>query len=182
MIAFITVGEIVKHDPGFVKMKGKEQKVWNCNVSSLFEDDEGNLLWQPGTRLKIDYNETTPQAGRKPSKYINNARPAREDEANTYPDKEPYQGGGSYGGGASKNMKKDDYDPEVGKRQTAANCAMQFFANAGATIDDLDANFDTVANIVLKFVNGGAPKSDDGKSDGSSGAGAGSQTDEEFDF
>lgn len=160
MIAFITIDVIDKQTPGYIHLKDKSQKAWNCNKPELFTDEQGNLAWRAGTRLKIDYAEGQLKPGfQYPPKYINNARPARDDEQDTWPAKEPYRGGG---GG---NMKKDDYDPEVGKRQTAANCAMDFFANQGATIADLEANFETVANIVLDFVNGGAPKSDNGGAD-----------------
>lgn len=175
MIAFITIDNIDKSEPGYIHLKDKSQKAWNCNKPELFTDEQGNLAWRPGLRLKIDYNETQPSGGRKyGSKYINNARPARDDEANTWPDKEPWTGGKSTGG----SMKKDNYDPEVGKRQTAANCAMQFFANQeGVTVGDLETSFATVADIVFNYVNG-QPKSDAGGTDEA----GGDDPDGEFDF
>lgn len=179
MIAFITVDSIMRQDPGFIKFHDKSQKVWNCNKPELFTDDAGQLAWGPGTRLKIDYNETTPQPGRRPSKYINNARPARPDEANTWPDKEPYQGGQFSSGGA---VKKSDFDPEVSKRQTAANVAGSIIANArqggGLTMDDLDeiaTIFKTVADMVVGWVNE-SPKSVAGGAGGEGDDGFGSET------
>ena len=58
-------------------------------------------------------------------------------------------------------MSKNDYDPEVGKRQTASNCAMQYCVVHCKDLDELALHFPVVAEIVLKFVNEPA-KSDSG--------------------
>jgi len=185
VIAFISVGEITKFEPGFLKFKGKEQKVWNCNKPDLFLDEQGELAWGPGTRLKIDYNETDPAPGRRPSKYINNARPAKPDEPNTWPDKEAWSGNSGGGGGGVSHAKKDDYDPEVGKRQTAANVSGNIIANArqggGFTVDDLDeftVIFKAMADIVYGWVNEKPKSTDNGGADSQSGEDFGSETHE----
>lgn len=78
---------------------------------------------------------------------------------------------------------KKDYDPEVSKRQTAANCAMSYLANAGVTVAELESNFPTVADIVMAYLNGGAAKSADVSGVDSTGdEGAGSVPDEDFGF
>jgi hypothetical protein len=50
-------------------------------------------------------------------------------------------------------VSKSDYDPEVGKRQTAANCATQFLARQeGMTTDEFALLFPVIADVVLKWV------------------------------
>lgn len=133
-----------------------------------------------GECYKIDYAETAPKDGHKyGSKYVNRARTWQvADGPNTWPDKEPYQGGGgnsTYSSGG--NVSKNDYDPEIGKRQTAANCAGSIYANcmqgAGAIdLDEFAVTFPVLAEVVLKFVDS---KGDVGvKADG----GGGPSTDE----
>lgn len=161
--AVITVDNIDKREAGYVHFKCKAQKAWNCNVAEIIAD------LTEGERYKIDYNETAPSGGRKyGSKYINRARLWQEDDGpNTWPDKEPYTGGnsGSNSGGGSMN-KKSDYDPAVGMRQTGANCAMAFCANAGMTLEDLKVNFPIVADMVVDYVKGPAKGDDSGSSSG----------------
>ena len=75
---------------------------------------------------------------------------------------------------------KKDYDSEVSKRQTAANCAMAYLANAGVAITELDEALPIVADMVLAYLNGGADKSGDaGVADGGSEEGAGGNTGDE---
>lgn len=146
-LAVITVDEVDRKEAGYYHFKDKSQKAWNCNKPELFD------LFVPGERIYIDYNEGKPKEGRKyGSKYINRARNWKpEDGDNSWPDKEPYTGGGSHSGGSK--VTKKDYDPEVGKKQTAANCAMVWCGQHAQTLDDLALWFPAVADIVYKWVN-----------------------------
>lgn len=143
-IAFITVDNVDKDEVDYIHFKCKSQKAWNCKNADLFP------LIKPGNRIKIDYSEGKVKPGMKyPPKYINNARIATgDDPPNTWPDKEPYSGGGK-----SSMSKKDDYDPEVSKRQTAANVAGAYFSSQGATVDDFVNSFPTVADAVYNWIN-----------------------------
>ena len=163
MIAFITIDNIDKNEPAYLHFKDKSQKSWNCTKPELWQDENGGMAWGPGTHIKIDYNEGQVKPGYKYApKYINNARPAQPDEANTWPDKEPYQGGGgSYSPTSSykgSSMKDDNRSHDIHK-QVAAKCAMDYFVASGATVADLDAGFKSVADIVLNYIEA-APKSD----------------------
>lgn len=142
-IAYITVDNVDKLQDDYMHFKDKSQKAWNCNKTALFP------VLVAGNRVKIDFNETAPSGGRKyGSKYINQARLANADDpGNTWPDKEPYRGGGNNGGGVSK-----DYDPEVGKRQTAANCAMNWIARNVTDADEVGVLFPAIADVVYKWV------------------------------
>ena len=98
--AVITVLEIVKADPGFVKLKDASNKTWNCNEQKLLRTaSDGNPVFHPGRKLEVSYNEYQPEGQKFASRYINDARPS--DKPNTWPDKEPYRGGG--GGHAPSN-------------------------------------------------------------------------------
>lgn len=152
-IAFIKVGTIQKQEPGWVNFKSADQLTWNCNKEELLS------LITPGACLKVDFNETEPKPGHKfGSKWINNARPMQAGEQLTRPDKEPYGGGAPRSNG---NGKKSDYDPEVGKRQTAANCAANYLAQQNLTVEDFKNAFPQVADAVYAWVNE-APKSNAG--------------------
>lgn len=165
--AVITIDNIDKHEPQYMHFKDKSQKAWNCTKPELIAN------FTEGERYFIDYNETQPKPGQKyGSKYINRARFWKPDDGeNSWPDKEPYTGGGGNSnfnrGGGNVSTKKSDYDPEVGKRQTAANVAGNIIANArqggGFTTEDLEEFaiiFPTMADLVLKWVNE-KPKSTD---------------------
>lgn len=176
-IAFITIDNIDKEEPAYIHFADKSQKKWNCTKPELFRDEQGQMAWGPGTRLKIDYNESTPKPPAKfGAKYINNARPAQDGEANTWPDKEPYQGGQSYSsaasGGFSKgaSVKDDSARTHDIHKQVAAKCAMEYFSAAGATVMDLDAGFKSVADIVLNYIEDAPKSSDTGGTDGGSDA------------
>lgn len=176
--AVITIDKIDKNDGNYMHFKDKSQKAWNCNKPELIAS------MVEGERYKIDYNETEPKGGRKyGSKYINRARFWEENDGpNTWPDKEAYTGGGGSGStfsGPKGGSVKKDYDPEVSKRQTAANCAMSYLSNAGVTVEELSTHFPTVAGIVMEYLNG-APKSDTGASD--SGSSEVAASDEDFGF
>jgi len=176
--AVIKIDSFKTQEPGYVNFKSSDQKSWNCNKPELVEH------LTVGERYYIEYNETEPKPGYKyGSKYINKARFWKpEDGPNTWPDKEPYTGGGqsrsSYGG--SKVSK--DYDPEVGKRQTAANVAGNIVSKMieglpeEGRIDAFAMFFPTVADIVFKWVDSKGSKSDV-PAEGSGAAGA-----EEFGF
>lgn len=150
--ATITIDRVDKNEDRYYHFYDKSQKAWNCTKPELFD------FFVPGERVFIDYNESPPKDGRKyGSKYVNRARPWKpEDGDNTWPDKEPYTGG-SYSGGSKV---KKDYDPEVGKRQTAANCAMSYCTQHCKDLDELALHFPAVADIVYKWVSE-APKSVD---------------------
>lgn len=169
MIHVIEIREIIGGTkPGTVKFKSTANLTYNCNK----EEFNGN--WAVGEKYKIDFNVSSFQGSRGPveMKWVNNARFWRDGDGPIDPAEKPvYQGGGGGGsyqkssGGGS--MKKDSYDPEVGKRQTAANCAMSYLANAGVSIAELDEGLPVVADMVLRYLNGGAPKSTDVSGDGS---------------
>ena len=192
--AVITIDNIDKHEASYMHFKDKSQKAWNCTKPELIAN------FTEGERYFIDYNETQPKPGQNyGSKYINRARFWKEEDGpNTYPDKEPYRGGSGGGGnfnrgGSNMSAKKNDYDPEVGKRQTAANVAGNIIANArqgaGFTVDDLEEFsivFKTVADLVYGWVSEGAKSGDAGVagsgSDSGAGSGAGSFGDDDIKF
>jgi Flp pilus assembly pilin Flp len=153
MIAVVTVREMLPTKPGGkakAKFKTTSNHTFNCSEEEL----AGNFV--AGERYKIDYNESTFQGSNGPvtMKWINRARFWKEEDGpNTWPDKEEYRGGGSSYSGGGKNVSKSDYDPEVGKRQTAANCATQFLARQeGMTTDEFALLFPVIADVVLKWV------------------------------
>lgn len=171
-IAVITVDRINKHEASYLHFNDKSQKAWNCNVPELIQ------LVAVGERYKIDYNETAPKPGHKyGSKWINRMRLWQESDGdNTWPDKQPYTGGG--GQQRSGGMKKD-FDSETSKRQTAANVAGNIIANArqggGLTMEDLDEVsmvFKATADVVHGWIDG-PPKSDAGVAGGSGGGDTG---------
>jgi hypothetical protein len=152
MRAVITIRELVQGGKaGTLKFKDTSSKTWNCNKEELIP----NLT--AGERYFIDYNESQFQGSNGPvtMRWVNNARFWKDgDGANTWEDKEPYRGGGSGGHSGGGNVSKDNYDPEIGKRQTAANCAAQFLARQeGMSVDEFVIVFPVVADSVLKFVN-----------------------------
>jgi len=156
VLANITVREMMaSKKAGTIKFKDDSNKTWNCNKEELI----GNIV--AGERYHIDYNESQFQGSSGPvtMKWVNNARFWRADDGNnTWEQKEPYNPGGGYSGGG-KSMSKSDYDPEIGKRQTAANVAGPITLKLIEGVPDaekLDAfalNYPVVAEIVLKFVN-----------------------------
>lgn len=158
--AVITVDKIDRQESNYIHFIDKSQKAWNCNVVDLFD------IIVPGERVVIDYKENPPAAGRKyGTKYVNRARLWQEgDGENTWPDKEPYTGGAPKSGG---NKVGKDYDPEIGKRQTAANCAIQWCVAHTKGEDEFAVMFPAIADIILKWVNE-APKSGDDGTVGSS--------------
>jgi len=185
--AVITIDNIDKHEAAYMHFKDKSQKAWNCTKPELIAN------FAEGERYFIDYNETQPKPGQKyGSKYINRARFWKEEDGpNTYPDKEPYTGGGGGNsnfnrGGTTMTAKKNDYDPEVGKRQTAANVAGNIMSKVieagGLDLDKFAIEYPVVADIVLKWVNE-KPKSAEGDAGvASGGSGAGAASDEDFGF
>ena len=162
MIHVIEIREIIGGTkPGTVKFKSTANLTYNCNKP------EFNGNWVVGEKYKIDFNTSSFQGSRGPveMKWVNNARFWKDGDGPVDPPEKPvYQGGGggNYSGGGNKGggMKKD-YDPEVSKRQTAANCAMAYLANAGVAITELEEALPIVADVVLRYLNGGAAKSDD---------------------
>ena len=100
--ATVTVREIKKRDPDFVKFGDASGKIFNCNVQKYMANaSDGEPIFNPGRRLDIFYHEyegETPQGKPYVSKYIDECRPATK--SNTWPDKEPYTGG-SHGGNGS---------------------------------------------------------------------------------
>lgn len=143
MRAVIKVDSIITREASWLKLKDSSQKTFNCNKPDLIPH------FEIGERYVIDYNETEPKDGRRyGSKYINRARFWKpEDGENTWPDKEPWTGG-------RKSMSKD-FDPEVSKRQTAANVAGNILANMkDITFETIVAEFEPLAQMVFEFING----------------------------
>lgn len=141
----ITVRSVENTKPGTIKIKTNCNRTFNCNK------DEITQLFAAGERYHIDYNESTFDGRNGPvtMKWINRARNWQEDDGpNTYPDKDPYQGGGkSYSGGSKV---KDNFDPEVSKTQTCINAAASVY---GHTHDILDLDqfaieFPTLVDIM----------------------------------
>lgn len=175
-LAVIQIDRVDKQEAGYMHFYDKSQKAWNCNKPECFD------FLVPGEKAFIDYNETQPKDGRKyGSKYVNRARNWKEDDGgNTWPDKEPYNPSVATQRKESKVSK--DYDPEVGKKQTAANVSgpitLEIIKNV-AESDKLDAfkvTFPVVADLVYGWVNA-TPKSNAG------GAGdSASASDEDFGF
>lgn len=152
MRAVITVDKIDKREPSYMHFKCKAQKAWNVTKEEII----GELV--EGERYYIDYAEGKVAPGRKyPSKYINRARNWKpEDGPDTWDAKEPYDNSSPSASGTSFQgahmSKKDTYDPEIGKRQTAANCAMTWCKDNCKTLDELATVFPTVADVVFKYV------------------------------
>ena len=166
--AVITVDKIDKKEAGYIHFKCKAQKAWNCNVDEIIAD------LTEGERYKIDYNETQPSGGRKyGSKYVNRARLWQpEDGPNTWPDKEPYTGGGgSFAPKAGGSVSKD-FDTGTSMRQTASNAAMAWCAVNVKTIDELAVMFPVAAELVFQFV---STKPVDTSGDADSGSNAASK-------
>ena len=189
MIHVIEIREMVPGGkPGTVKFKSTANLTYNCNK------EEFNGHWAVGEKYKIDFNTSSFQGRNGPveMKWVNQARFWKDGDGPVEPPEKPvYQGGGggSYGGnsGGGMNTKKSDYDPEVGKRQTAANVAAAIIGQRtqgmGIVMDDLDelsTIFKTIADVVYGWVNEKQAKSDDGVADGGSNEGAGSKGDDEF--
>lgn len=191
MIHVIEIREIIGGTkPGTVKFKSTANLTYNCNK----EEFNGN--WAVGEKYKIDFNTSSFQGSRGPveMKWVNNARFWRDGDGPIDPPEKPvYQGGGgNYSGGGNKgggSMKKDNYDPEVGKRQTAANNAGLIVAKLlenvpeAEQMDSFAFMFPAVADIVLKWVNE-TPKSTDVSGDGNSGdeGSGGNAADEDIPF
>lgn len=149
MRAVIKVDSIITREASWLKFRDASQKTWNCNKPDLIPH------FEIGERYVIDYNETQPTGGRKyGSKYINRARFWKpEDGENTWPDKEPWTGGNS-GFSGRKDMRKD-FDPEVSKRQTAANVAGNILANMkDITFQTIVDEFEPLAQMVYEFISG----------------------------
>jgi hypothetical protein len=150
-IAFITVDKMQRDENDFIKFTDKSQQYWNCNIQKLFK------VLSPGNRVKIDYNVSDPKdPNKKPSKYINQARLANSEDPqeNTFTDKDPFDPNRTRGG---RQMSKD-YDPEVSKRQTAANVMGNIFAHYVAKTGKLDLDefavlFPAGADVVLDWIN-----------------------------
>lgn len=156
-IAYITVEKVDKEEVDYVHFNDRSQKAWNCTNADLFS------LFSPGNRIKVDFNTTKPKdSTRKPSRYINNARLANDSDPKSngmydsdnsllekWPDKEAYKKGGN------KTMfeKKDDYDPEVGKRQTASNVAGRFLSEKRVGVEEFKRFFPEVAEVVYNWIN-----------------------------
>lgn len=170
MIHVIEIREIVGGTkPGTVKFKSTANLTYNCNK------EEFNGHWAVGEKYKIDFNTSSFQGSRGPveMKWVNNARFWQEGDGPVDPPEKPvYQGGGggSYSGGGNKgggkSMSKSDYDPEIGKRQTAANNAGLICAELlknvpeAEKMDSFAFMFPAIADIVLQWVNE-KPKSTD---------------------
>lgn len=157
MIAFITVEKVNKDEVDYMHFNDKSQKAWNCKNADLFS------MFYPGNRIKVDFNMTKPSdPKKKPSRYINNARPAQQGDpavngvyedgvlTDRWDDKEPYTG--NRGGG---KVSKDNYDPEVGKRQTAANVAGNILSHMAGdmTLNDVVTSFPQIADEVYNWIN-----------------------------
>lgn len=148
-IAVITIADIDKREAGYIHFKDKSQKAWNCNVAELVAD------LTEGERYKIDYNETEAKGGRKyGSKYINRARLWQEDDGpNTWPDKEPYNPSKYAASSGGTTVAKSDYDPELGAKQTAANCACAYLGRQeGMSVDEFTLMFPVVADSIHKWL------------------------------
>lgn len=158
MIHVIEIREIVGGTkPGTVKFKSTANLTYNCNKP------EFNSHWAVGEKYKIDFNVSSFNGSRGPveMKWINNARFWKDGDGPVDPPEKPvYQGGGgSYQKSSGGGSMKKDYDPELSKKQTSANCAMQYCGNAGMTLEDLKTFFPQVAAIVFDYLNSDAPKS-----------------------
>jgi hypothetical protein len=155
--AVITVDKIDKKEAGYIHLKCKAQKAWNCNVDECIE------VIAEGERYKIDYAETAPSGGRKyGSKYINRARHWQpEDGPNTWPDKEPYNPNASKGTSGGSSVSKDSYDSETSKRQTCINSAAAFLGNAysglGVDLDQFAIEFPVVFEKMYECLAKGVP-------------------------
>lgn len=174
MIHIIEIREILPSPKaGVVKFRSTANLTYNCNK------EEYNGHWAAGEKYKIDFAVSSfeGRSGPVEMKWVNQARFWKDGDGPVDPPEKPvYKGGGNQRGGG--NMKKDSYDPEVGKRQTAANVAGNIIAQRtqgmGFVIDDLDefsTIFKTVADLVYEWVNEGS-KSDAGVSGGTSDGGS----------
>jgi len=183
LIHVIEIREILPSTkPGTAKFKSTANLTYNCNK------EEFNGHWAVGEKYKIDFNTSSFQGSRGPveMKWVNQARFWKDGDGPVEPpEKAPYQGGGgSYGGGNKGGGMKKDFDPEVSKRQTAANVAASIIGQRtqgmGIVMDDLDELaivFKTIADVVYGWVSE-SPKSQPDSAGATGGMDAGGDPDD----
>lgn len=149
----ITIEEVNKtgrDDDGnlnYVNFTSACGRKWNYKYNPQYDEQNIARGFQVGKHIEVMWSPFTNSRGTE-SRYVNSARSVPD----SVPDSETKRGGG-HNGGSNGSKKKDDYDPEVGKRQTAANCAMSYCAQQKLTLDEIAVTFPAVADIVLKWVN-----------------------------
>jgi hypothetical protein len=110
--ATITIREVKQRKSDFVKLTDNSGKTFNCSeMKYLRNATDGRPIFVEGRKLDIVYHEYQGEHNGKSyvSKYIDECRPS--EAPNTWPDKEPFQGGGkSYSGNGGGNSKpKGDF-------------------------------------------------------------------------
>ena len=110
-------------------------KTWRCNESKLLRAaSDDKAVFSPGRHLSVEYRESKPEGQTYPSRWINDARPAKDDEPDTYQPRA--QGGGS---GAPKSGFKKNGEfrtPEQIMRTSAVECAVAY-SSKDNSLDDI---------------------------------------------
>jgi len=128
--------------PTKLKLTCSSQYTWNYTAKQ--GQPNCSPVMQVGARIKISYDvvESTKYAGTM-MKFINEAIPARDDEAQTWPTKEPYapgggggnrSGGGFSGGGSNADqfrtpvqIQRQEVMSAVATLQSGCGCSMSDF-------------------------------------------------------
>jgi hypothetical protein len=149
--ATITIDEVVTYESDFVKFKA-QGKTFNCKVRKYIQNaTDGKPIFSEGRRLDVVFAEYQPEGQKFASRYINECRPATK--PNTWPDKEPYQGGGgssprSNNGGQPKGDGDFRSKSQVNRSHTLhALCVLR--AGADITLADLLEQCELADNWVM---------------------------------
>ncbi len=126
MEGVLTIAEVVTEKPDYVKVKDAGGKNWNCNEKRLLRlASDGKPVFSVGRRLKVEYNESQPEGQRFPSRWINDAMPASDEDKDTFAPRERK----SYGAYPGNHRKKDNGEfrnPEQIMRSTAIGTAVSY--------------------------------------------------------
>ena len=121
-----------------VIFKDAAGKTWRCNEGKLLRAaSDGKAVFSTGRHLAVDFRESQPEGQKFPSRWINDAYPAKDDEPDTF---QPRPQGSSQGGSHSSggNRSKDEHrSPAEIKRSTAIGIAVSFHAGKNASIEEV---------------------------------------------
>ena len=125
-----------------VIFKDMAGKTWRCNEAKLLRAaSDGRAVFSTGRHLAVEFRESQPEGQKFPSRWINEAYPAKDDEPDTFQPRAQgsYQGGG--GGarpsGGNSKPKGDFRSPSEIKRSTALGVAVSFYDGKDATIEQV---------------------------------------------
>ena len=134
-----TIDEIVDRRTDFVKMKAQGYTL-NYKYNAQYSPANFAPKFQQGDHLSAPVAKVTNSHGGT-SRYIN-------DPIKRVPDDVPNTWTPPEGGGRNGSNKKSDFDPATSLRQTAANCAMNYFAHRELDIEVVVREFPEMAEMV----------------------------------